>query len=447
MTRSVPSTVHFDDLPEALAWLDSHIDFESTMPTRRSLPSLDRMRALMALLGDPQQAYPSVHITGTNGKGSTAAMTTALFGARGLAVGTYTSPNLSRVNERLARNGEPIDDDAFLEVLESLARLEQMMEDPPTRFELLTAAALAWFADEAVDVAVVEVGLGGRWDCTNVVDGEVAVLTNVSFDHTEVLGPTLEDIARDKSGIFKTDSRVIVGESDPTLVAQLRQAASDAGAGEVWVRGNDFACSANRLAVGGRLIDVRTPGAAYGELLLPLHGAHQGDNASAALAAVEAFFGGPLDEDVVEEAFASVRVPGRLEVVGRHPLVVVDGAHNVAGMLVLARSLVEEFDVEGGAQAVVGMLTGRDPVAMLEALLAAGIQSVVACAPDSPRALPAEAVAEAARGLGMEATVVTSPVDAVQMALSRAGEEDRVVVCGSLYVVAEARRLLVRDAA
>ncbi len=242
-------------------------------------------------------------------------------------------------------------------MLEALARLEPLMDDPPTRFELLTAAALAWFADEAVDVAVVEVGLGGRWDCTNVVDAEVAVLTNVSFDHTEVLGPTLEDIARDKSGIFKTGSRVVIGESDPTLVAQLRRAADAAGAAEVWVRGNDFACTSNRLAVGGRLIDVRTPGAAYGELLVPLHGAHQGDNASAALAAVEAFFGSPLHEDVVEEAFASVQVPGRLEVVGRHPLVVVDGAHNVAGMLVLARSLVEEFAVDGEAQAVVGMLT------------------------------------------------------------------------------------------
>ncbi len=180
---------------------------------------------------------------------------------------------------------------------------------------------------------------------------------------------------------------------------------------------------------------------------MPLHGAHQGDNASAALAAVEAFFGSPLHEDVVEEAFASVRVPGRLEVVGRHPLVVVDGAHNVAGMLVLARSLVEEFTVDGEAQAVVGMLTGRDPVAMLEALLTAGVRSVVACAPDSPRALPAEVVAEAAAGLGMEVTVAASPGDAVRLALGRAGPDDRVVVCGSLYVVAEARRLLVHDAA
>ena len=437
----------FDDLPEALAWLDSHIDFESTTPTRRALPSLERMRDLARLLGDPQQAYRSVHITGTNGKGSTAAMATALLAAQGLTVGTYTSPNLSRVNERLSRNGEPIDDTAFTDVLEALARLEQLMDEPPTRFELLTAAALAWFADEAVDVAVVEVGLGGRWDCTNVVDAEVAVLTNVSFDHTEVLGPTLEDIARDKAGIFKKDCRVVIGETDPTLVDLLRQAADDVGAAEVWVRGNHFACTSNRLAVGGRLIDVRTPAGAYGELLVPLHGAHQGDNATVALAAVEAFFGSPLHEDVVEEAFASVRVPGRLEVVGRHPLVVVDGAHNVAGMLVMSRSLAEEFTVDGEAQAVVGMLTGRDPVAMLGPLLGAGIRSVVACAPDSPRAVPAQVVAEAASALGMAATVATTPGDAVRVAVGRAGPDDRVVVCGSLYVVAEARRLLVRDTA
>jgi dihydrofolate synthase/folylpolyglutamate synthase len=435
--------VTFDDLPSALAWLDGHIDFESTMPTRRSLPTLDRMRRLTALLGDPQTAYPVIHITGTNGKGSTSAMVTALLAARGLSVGTYTSPNLSRVNERISRNGEPIDDGAFTEVLESLARLEPLMDDPPTRFELLTAAALAWFADEAVDVAVVEVGLGGTWDSTNVVDAQVAVLTNVSYDHTEVLGPTLEDIARDKSGIIKAGCRVVVGETDPTLVDLFRQAAASVGAAEVWVRDREFACVANRLAVGGRLIDVRTPAASYGELLVPLHGDHQGDNASCALAAVEAFFGAPTDEELVEEAFAGVRVPGRLEVVGRHPLVVVDGAHNVAGMIVLARALSEEFAVAGGALAVVGMLTGRDPVAMLQPLVSAGIGSVVVCAPDSPRALPVEVVAEAARGLGMEVTVAASPSEALSLALARSGEDDRVVVCGSLYVVADARALLV----
>jgi dihydrofolate synthase/folylpolyglutamate synthase len=437
--------VYFDDLSEALVWLDAHIDYESGMPSRRSLPTLDRMRALAELLGDPQRAYPALHITGTNGKGSTAAMSTALLGAQGLSVGTYTSPNLSRVNERISRNGEPIDDTSFVEVLESLSRLEPLMDVPPTRFELLTAAALAWFADEAVDVAVVEVGLGGKWDSTNVVDGDVAVLTNISFDHTEVLGPTLEDIARDKSGIFKEGSRVVIGESDPTLVDLLRRAALDVGASEVWVRGQDFACVTNRIAVGGRLIDVRTPGRAYGELLVPLHGAHQGDNASCALAAVEAFFGAPLSEDVVEGALAGVRVPGRLEVIGRHPLVVVDGAHNVAGMMVLARSLVEEFPVDGEALAVVGMLSGRDPSSMLEALMTAGIRTVVACAPDSPRALSADTVAGAASTLGMEVTTAGSPAEAVALAVGRAGADDLVAVCGSLYVVADARRLLVPD--
>ena len=436
----------FSDLPEALAWLDGHIDFESSMPTRRTLPSLDRMWKLAALLGDPQTAYPVIHITGTNGKGSTAAMTTSLLAAMGLRVGTYTSPNLARVNERIARNSEPIDDESFTDVLDSLARIEGLMDEPPTRFELLTAAALTWFADEAVDVAVVEVGLGGTWDCTNIVHAAVAVVTNISYDHTEVLGPTLEDIATDKAGIFTSGCTAVVGETDPTLVALFRNAAEQAGAEGFWARGIDFACTSNRLAVGGRLVDLRTPGAAYGELLVPLHGSHQGDNAVCALAACEAFFGGPLPEDVVEEGLASVEMPGRLEVIGRHPLVLVDGAHNAAGMMVLARALTEEFATDGHTTAVVGMLGGRDPSAMLEALISAGVRTVVACAPDSPRALPATEVAEAAFALGMEVAVVDSPTEAVQLAVERSGSEDQVVVCGSLYVVADARRALLRRA-
>jgi dihydrofolate synthase / folylpolyglutamate synthase len=437
----------FDDLPQALEWLDSHIDFEASMPSRRALPTLDRMRELMDLLGDPQSAYPAVHITGTNGKGSTAAMVTALFDAKGLSVGTYTSPNLTRVNERIARNGRPIDDESFVELLGSLSRLESLTKERPTRFELLTAAAFAWFADEAVDVAVVEVGLGGSWDSTNVVDADVAVLTNISYDHTDVLGPTLEGIARDKSGIVKPGSRVVVGETDPSLVDLIRTAATGAGASQVWVRDEDFGCVANRLAVGGRLIDLRTPGGEYREVLLPLHGAHQGDNAVCALAAVEAFFGVPLDDAVVDEAFAGVEVPGRLEVVGHRPLVVVDGAHNVAGMRALASALVEEFGTAGRSTAVVGMLSGRDPVAMLEPLRDAGFGALVACAPNSPRALPAEVVAEAGADLGMEVADAPTPAEAVSLALGRSGPEDRVVVCGSLYVVSDARELLLGGAA
>ena len=292
---------------------------------------------------------------------------------------------------------------------------------------------------------MVEVGLGGTWDCTNVVNAAVAVVTNISYDHTEVLGPTLEDIATDKAGIFTPGCRVVVGETDPALLTLFRRAAADVGVAEFWARGVDFACTSNRLAVGGRLVDLRTPGAAYGELLVPLHGSHQGDNAACALAAVEAFFGEPLHEDVVAEGLGAVRVPGRLEVIGRHPLVLVDGAHNAAGMMVLARSLSEEFTVEGRTVAVVGMLTGRDPSAMLEALVSAGVRTVVACAPDSPRALPAASVAEAALALGMEVAVMASPSEAVRLAVERSDPDDLVVVCGSLYVVADARKALGAD--
>jgi len=436
----------FDSLSEALAWLDGHINYEATAPSARALPTLAPMVELAHLLGDPQEAYPSVHVTGTNGKGSTAAMTTALFGAMGLRVGTYTSPNLSRVNERLALDGEPIDDDSFRAVLSVLAGLEGMLTERPTRFALLTAAALAWFADEAVAAGVIEVGLGGTWDCTNVVDGRVAVLTNVSYDHTDVLGPTLEGIAADKAGIIKEGSVAVVGETDPHLVEIVTGRARRIGA-EAWVAGREFDCTANRLAVGGRLLDLRTPAATYGEILVSLHGPHQGTNAACALAAAEAFFGAPLDESLVEEAFSQVRVPGRLEVVGRQPLTLVDGAHNVAGMSVLATALSDGFSVAGATVVVVGMLRGRDPSAMLAALATAGVDLVVACAPESPRALAPEVVAEAANALGLRVLTAPSVADAVATARGAVPDDGLLVVAGSLYVVAEARRLLLEEKA
>ena len=438
----------FASLDEALEWLDSHIDHESKVPSRRSIPTLDRMRELMQVLGDPERAYPSVHLTGTNGKGSTAALATALLGAMGLGVGTYTSPNLSRVNERISRSGEPIDDESFTEVLGNLALVEPMLTERPTRFELLTAAGLAWFADVAVDAAVVEVGVGGTWDATNVVDGAVAVVTNISYDHTDILGPTLEGIARDKAGIAKAGSTVVVGETDPGLVAAIRSVADEAGAAQVWVRGEEFECTSNRMAVGGRLVTLRTPGAEYRDLLVPLHGAHQGTNAACALAAAEAFFGAPLPEEVVEGGLAAARIAGRLEVVDRRPLCLVDGAHNVAGAQALATAL-GDFSVAGDKVGVVGMLSGRDPSAMLAPLLGAGVRTIVACTPRSPRAQPAEVVAQAARsaGSGVEAVVASSVADALSTARAVAGEDGMVVVAGSLYLVTEARELLADPAA
>jgi dihydrofolate synthase / folylpolyglutamate synthase len=435
----VPASPPFDGVAEAVEWLDSHIDFERNMPRRRALPSLDRMRALTALLDEPQASIPTVHVTGTNGKGSTSAMITSLLMAKGLSVGTYTSPNLHVVAERLSRNAEPIDDESLTGVLTELALLEPLLDERPTRFELLTAAALAWFASEAVDAMVVEVGLGGTWDCTNVVHADVAVLTNVSFDHTDVLGPTLEAIAADKSGIVDPGSAVVVGETRPELVALVEARAAEQGAGPVWVAGRDFGCTTNLVAVGGRLVTLWTPGGRDDDVLVPLHGAHQGENAACALAAAEAFFGAPLDPDVVEEAFAAVRVPGRLEVLGRHPLLLVDGAHNAAGMASLGRALREEFAVEGASVCVVGMLVGRDPSAMLAPLQEAGVGTVVACAPTTPRAMPPQDVADAARALGLTAFVEPDVRHALAAARGMVDADGLVVVAGSLYVVGAAR--------
>ncbi len=439
-SEDVGTSMRYD---EAVAWLDDHTNYELAMPTRLGAPTLDRIRELCRLLGDPERACPVIHITGTNGKGSTARILTELLMANGLTVGTYTSPNLATVNERLARDGEPIDDEDLAEVLGSLALIGSMLSERPTRFELLTAAAFRWFADIAVDVAVVEVGLGGTWDATNVVVPEVAVITNVSYDHVEVLGPTLRDIATEKAGIIKPGCRVLVGETAPDLRDLFVDSAEAVGAEGIWLRGEDFDCDASQVAVGGRLLDLRTPGAVYSEVYLPLHGAHQADNAAIAVAAAEAFFGNSLAPEVVEHACASVTSPGRMEVVGRAPLVILDGAHNVAGAQALARGLIEELPVEGETVAVVGLLEGRDPSAMLHALIPAGVKVVFACTAPSPRAMPASTIAEAARAAGLEAVVADSVADALAAARRRLSADGRLVVTGTLYVVAEARPFLI----
>lgn len=435
-----------EPIDEALRWLDGHTNFEVQPPGRTQVPTLERIEALTRLLGDPHVAYPVIHVTGTNGKGSTARMLTGLLSARGLQVGTYTSPNLHRVNERISRAGEPIADDDLARVLDELRRLEPLVDGRLTRFELLTAAAFAWFADVAVDVAVVEVGLGGRWDATNVVRPSVSVVTNVSYDHVDVLGPTLHHIAAEKAGIVKAGARLVLGETDPGLAAVFTDVAEAVGA-PVWRRPIDFECEANQVAVGGRLLDLRTPHGLTKDLYLPLHGAHQGQNAILALTAAEAFFGGPLDRAVVDEAFAAIRVPGRLEVLGRNPLVVVDGAHNVAGAEALAATVRDELVVRGRRVAVVGLLGGRDPAAILAPLAAAGIDAVVACTAPSPRALPAATVAEAAAAVGLACEVEDDVDAALDRARSQVDDDGMVLVTGSLYVVAEARSVIVAEGA
>jgi dihydrofolate synthase/folylpolyglutamate synthase len=426
------------DLEGALIWLAGHVNLETDPAPQAAARRLERIATLVGLMGDPQAAYPVIHLTGTNGKGSTARMVTSLLSARGLSVGTYTSPHLERLNERVAWSGRPIDDDDLAETLSAIAALEPLLEDRPTYFEVMTAAAFRWFADIAVDVAVVEVGLGGRWDATNVADAQVSVVTNVSLDHADTIGPGLADIAREKAGIVKPGSTLVLGETDPGLAAIFRDHA--AVAGDVWQRDKQFGWTTNRLAVGGRALDAYTPGARYDDLFLPAHGAFQGDNLSAALAAVEAFFGGPLASDVVEAGVAAVRLPGRLEVVGRSPLCLLDGAHNPAGARAAADAIDEAFG--GGVDGrvlVVGMLQGRDPAEMLEAMRADSARLVVACPPPSPRGLDPRAVAAAAEEMGTAARVTESVSEAVDRGLAEAGDGELVVVTGSLYVVGAAR--------
>jgi dihydrofolate synthase/folylpolyglutamate synthase len=392
----------------------------------------------VGVLGDPQDAFKVIHVTGTNGKGSTARIVTSLLVEHGLSVGTYASPHLQRVNERIAWNGDPVTDEQFAALVTELARLVPLSGIEPSYFELLTAGALLFFAEHAVDVAVIEVGLLGRYDATNVVHADVAVVTNVGEDHTDGKGGWRQAIASEKAGIIEPDSFLVLGERDPDLQAVFLAE----GPRAAWLRGTDFDVVTDRSALGGRLLDVRTPLGELDDLVLPLHGSHQVDNAACAIAAVEAFFDRPLDRDITQDALAKVTMPGRFEVMGHGPLVIVDGAHNPDGAAAAARTLRDEFDVPGRRVLVVGMLAGRDPVQMLEALDARRADLVIACTPDSPRAMPAAEVAAVAGALGVFAEQIDDVGTAVQRALDVSTDEDVILVAGSLYVAGAARTTL-----
>jgi len=424
---------------EALSYLDEHASYEKT--GRVESPSLDNINTFMDLMGQPNLSYPVIHITGTNGKGSTTQIITQLLIAHGLQVGTYTSPHLETLTERISRNNEPISEQDFADCVAAIADIEVIGGVRPSYFEIMTAAAFRYFADTAVDVAVIEVGMLGRWDATNVVNSSVAVITNIALDHTEFAGPRLEDIAFEKVGISKAGSVLVVGDTNE----DLREIWNAAESAAVLLRGNDFEISENELAVGGRMIDVRTERAVYKDLPLPLHGQHQGENASIALTAVEEFFGNVLDIEVVREGFAAVKMPGRFEVLGRGPLVVIDGAHNPAGADVCAQVFFDDFSPEGKRILVVGALRGRDPQMLLSALRADEFDVVICCTAPTPRGIGANDLASAAKQMGCEQVVVCETVEsACDKALNIAREEDAVLVAGSLYVVGSARTFLRR---
>ena len=387
-------------------------------------------------MGDPHRAYPVVHLTGTNGKGSTARMITSLLVASGLSVGTYTSPHLHKLNERLSWNGRPIDDDDLAEQLTAMAEVEGLAAVDASHFELLTGAAFRWFADLAVDVAVLEVGVLGRWDATNVADADVAVITNIGIDHVDYVGSAdRAAIAEEKVGIVKPASHLILGETDEELAPIFDRS----GARAIWRRHDDFDAEENQVAVGGRLLTLRTPSSIREDVFLPLHGSHQGDNAALALAAAEAFFDRPLDADVIAEAFAEVRIPGRFEIVRRDPLVILDGAHNAHGASAARETLDEDFAAATGRILVFGTFRGHDPTEMLDALGAEDARLVITCTAPWPRAVPAAELADAARSFGVEAVAVEDPLAATRQAIDEAQEGELVLVTGSLYVVGAVR--------
>lgn len=432
------------DLVEATSWLSQRIDYEARSSARADISagkidglSLDAMTSLVEVLGNPHHNYPVIHVTGTNGKGSTVQMITELLVAMGLHVGSFTSPHVVAVNERFRTNGEEISDEDLAAVLTDLRLFSEDLEPQPSYFEMLTAGALQWFSDIAVDVAVVEVGLLGRYDATNVVDGQVAVVTSIGTDHTDGQGDFRRKIAQEKAGIITPTSTLILGEPDPELYSVFE---AEGPAAIKWVR-RDFGATNHRLAVGGSMVDVFAR-ERYEDVFVSLLGEHQGANAAVAIAAVEEFFDRPVPEDVVEEALGKVNLPGRFEVVSADPLIVLDAAHTPEAGAAVRATLAEHMGVGSSRVFVIGMLTGRDPGEFMEALGVGGGDFVIATAPDSERAMPATDVADAASAAGASAEVATPVAEALDRATSVVEAEEPILVVGSFYVVGEAKAAL-----
>jgi dihydrofolate synthase/folylpolyglutamate synthase len=440
-------------------------------PENRLEPSLARITALVDLLGSPHRAFPVVQVTGTNGKTTTARMIDELLRGFGLRVGRFTSPHLVSMRERIVLDGEPLPAERFVEIYDDVAPYVAMVDAgsdvPMSFFEVVVAMAYAAFAEAPVDVAVIEVGMGGTWDATNVADARVAVVTPVALDHAEYLGPDVATIAGEKAGIINAvpaDEVTPEGRPDAGVVAVL--AHQPAGALEALVRraievdatvareGTEFAVLERRVAVGGQQLRLQGLAGEYPEVYLPLFGAHQAQNAAVALAAVEAFLGagaatGPIAPDVVRDAFAAVRSPGRLERVRSSPTVLVDAAHNPAGMAATVAAVQESFDFTR-LVGVVGCVVGKDVGGMLAALEAVCAELVVT-QNGSARAIPADELgARAVDVFGADRVSVHPRLpEALEsaMELAEAGPDDAlggsgVLVTGSVITAGEARSLL-----
>ncbi|HEY0258672.1 MAG TPA: folylpolyglutamate synthase/dihydrofolate synthase family protein [Lacisediminihabitans sp.] len=420
-------------------------------------PRLAPTRRVVELLGDPQRAYPIIHITGTNGKTSTSRITESILRAYGLRTGLLTSPHLVRVNERIVIDGEPISNEAlvanyrdiepYLEMVD--VELAAMGEAPLTFFEAFTALAFASFADAPVDVAVIEVGLGGEWDSTNVGDGVVAVFTPISLDHMARLGNTVAQIAATKSGIIKPASAVVTSAQPETALAELERAA-ELSESTMAVQGAAFDVLSNTVAVGGQVIAVRGLAATYEDLFLPLFGDHQAQNAAVAIAAVESFLGGgtqALVGDVLAEGIATATSPGRLQVIGVDPTVIIDAAHNPDGAQSLARAIISYFTFDE-VLFVIGVLGDKDARGIVDALAPVASRFFVT-ASSSDRAVPVEEFADVVRERAGDER--TFEFDSLSEAIASAREwaeaapRRAVVVTGSITLIGDALVLADRE--
>jgi len=420
---------------EALAELDGRRE-------SRMVPDLSRILALATLLSDPQLTYPSIHVTGTNGKGTVARIAMELACAHGLTTGLYTSPHLLSVCERFSVCGADITEAEFAEEYEHLLPFLLMVDaqgdEQVTYFEALTALAYLWFADKPVAVGVFEVGMGGTWDATNLVSGEVAVLTPISVDHPE-LGSTVAAVAAEKAGIVKAGSVAISREQDDDALHVIEARCAEVGA-ELKLEHRDFEVDDRLHALGGQSLRVRGLRATYDDLFLPMFGEHAASNAAAAIAAVEALLDRPLDETTTREALASVRWPGRMEIVGRHPTILLDGAHNPAGAEALAVALREFFTWE--RLHLVVSISGNKDVDGIVRPLAPLADIAYAARNLSDRSGAPLPIAERFSAEGKPVEIFDSVASALDAARAAAGETDLILVTGSLYTVADARRAL-----
>lgn len=432
----------------------------SRWPETRLEPSLDRIRAFTELLGDPQHAYQVVHVTGTNGKTSTARMIETLLGALDLRTGRFTSPHVERINERISIDGEPLSDEDFVAAFNDVAPYTHLVDEdqphPLSFFETVVGMAYAKFAEAPVDVAVVEVGMGGSWDATNVADGNVAVVTPVGLDHAQYLGDTPAAIAREKAGIIKPGAIAVIAQQLPEVREVLLERAAEVGA-TLLEEDVDFGVLTRTPAVGGQVVSLRGLRGTYDEVFLPLYGAHQAQNAALALAAVEALLGErdaqPLSAEVVTHAFARVSSPGRLEIVRSSPTILLDAAHNPHGAEATAAALEDSFSFDH-VVGVIGVMGDKDAEGLL-AVFEPHLSHLVVTQNSAERAMPARRLGQLAIEIYGEDRVSVVPhlADAIDAAAALAEDADgsggsisggAVLVTGSVVTVGEARALLRR---